>query len=184
MAKKEKTAPETEPAAEEKETTETEETTAETEATAKPEPSETEKLQKQLDEANDKFLRLAAEYDNFRKRTVKEKEALNALCKSTVVKALLPVIDNFERAMQQPSDNPEDYKKGIEMIVKQFAEVLQSLGVESFGTEGETFDPNLHNAVMHIENDELGENVIAAVFGKGYRLGDTVIRPAMVQVAN
>ena len=182
MAKKEKTTPETEPAAEE--AAETEEEAVETKEAAQPEPSEAEKLQKQLDEANDKFLRLAAEYDNFRKRTAKEKEALNALCKSTVVKALLPVIDNFERAMQQPSDNPEDYKKGIDMIAKQFTEVLQSLGVESFGAEGDAFDPNLHNAVMHIENDELGENVIAAVFGKGYRLGDTVIRPAMVQVAN
>lgn len=183
MAKKEKekTAPEQEAAVEETAEAESAETAN---AEKKQEPSEAEKLQKKLDEANDKFLRLAAEYDNYRKRTAKEKEELNALCKSTVVKELLPVIDNVERALAQPTDNPEEYKKGVEMIGKQFSDVLQKLGVEAFGAEGDAFDPNLHNAVMHIENEALGENVIAAVFGKGYRLGDKVIRPAMVQVAN
>ena len=180
MAKKEKeqTTPEAAPQTEE----EAVETAAE--ETTQPEPTEEEKLTQQLEAANDKFLRLAAEYDNFRKRTAKEKEALNAQCKSTVVGALLPVIDNVERAIAGPSDNLEEYKKGVEMIAKQFADVLQKLGVEAFGEEGDAFDPNLHNAVMHIESESHGENTVSAVFSKGYRLGDKVIRPAMVQVAN
>ena len=181
MAKKEKTAPEQEAPAEE---TAAETAAAEPAETTPPEPSETEKLQKQLQDANDQFLRLAAEYDNYRKRTAKEKEELNALCKSTVIRELLPVIDNFERAMANPADNPEEFRKGVEMIAKQLSETLQKLGVEPFGDAGDAFDPNLHNAVMHIESEDHGENVIAAVFGKGYRLGDKVIRPAMVQVAN
>ena len=185
MAKKEKTTPAQETPAEETEPDLTVEATENVpEEEAPQQPSETELLQKQLADANDKFLRLAAEYDNYRKRTAKEKEELNALCKSTVIREILPVIDNFERAMANPADNPEEFKKGVEMIAKQLSETLQKLGVESFGDEGDAFDPNLHNAVMHIESEDHGENVIAAVFGKGYRLGDKVIRPAMVQVAN
>ena len=171
MAKKEKTtAPEQ---------TQTEEQTQPT-----PEISEAEKLQKELDAANDKFLRLAAEYDNYRKRTAREKEELNGVCKSAVIAELLPVIDNLERALENQTDNLDDYKKGVEMIGSQFYAALEKLGIESFGEAGDAFDPNLHNAVMHIEDESLGENAVAAVFGKGYRLGDKVIRPATVQVAN
>lgn len=141
-------------------------------------------LQKELDAANDKFLRLAAEYDNYRKRTAREKEELNGVCKSAVIAELLPVIDNLDRALEHKTDNLDDYKKGVEMIGTQFYAAIEKLGVESFGIVGDAFDPNLHNAVMHIENEELGENTVAAVFSKGYRLGDKVIRPATVQVAN
>ena len=147
-------------------------------------PSETEKLQAALDEANDKFLRLAAEYDNYRKRTAKEKAELNNACKSAVIAELLPVIDNLDRALAHNTDNADEYKKGVEMIGSQFYAVLEKLGIESFGEAGDAFDPNLHNAVMHIEDENLGENTVAAVFAKGYRLGDKVIRPATVQVAN
>ena len=174
MAKKEKTtAPEA--AEQEKE---------EAAAEVQQEPTAEEKLQKELAESGEKFLRLAAEYDNYRKRTAKEKEELNGMCKCSVIKELLPVIDNLDRALENQTDNLEDYKKGVEMIGKQFGEVLTKLGVEAFGAVGDPFDPNFHNAVMHIEDENLEENVIAAVFGKGYRLGDKVIRPAMVQVAN
>ncbi len=149
------------------------------------EASEIDNLRKELSEANDKFLRLAAEYDNFRKRSSKEKEDLNALCKSTVIKELLPVIDTLEIALSNTADNLEDYKKGVEMIGKQFFESLSKLKVESFGEVGDAFDPNIHNAVMHIEDENLGESVISQVFSKGYRFTDErVIRPAMVQVAN
>lgn len=145
---------------------------------------ETEELKKELSQANDKFLRLAAEYDNFRKRTAKEKEELNALCKGSVIKELLPVIDNLEIAIANTADNLDDYKKGVEMIGKQFTETLAKLSVKSFGEKGDAFDPNLHDAVMHIEDESLGENVISQVFSKGYMLSDKVIRAAIVQVAN
>ena len=149
-----------------------------------PQPSEEEKLQEQLHAANDKFLRLAAEYDNYRKRTAKEKEELNGVCKSAVIQEFLPVIDNLDRALENKTDNLDDYKKGVEMIGSQFYAVLEKLGIESFGAAGDAFDPNLHNAVMHIEDGNLAENTVAAVFSKGYRLGEKVIRPATVQVAN
>ncbi len=174
MAKKETVKPE--PAEEVK--------AAEAQAAEPAQPTETEKLRTSLDEANDKFLRLAAEYDNYRKRTAREKAELNGACKSAVIADLLPVIDNLDRALAHNTDNPDDYKKGVEMIVSQFYAALDKLGVESFGEAGDAFDPNLHNAVMHIEDENLGENTVAAVFSKGYRLGDKVIRPAAVQVAN
>lgn len=175
MPKKEKTT-----APEQAEAVETEST--ETEPVQ--EPSEVEQLQTQLDEQKNQMLRLAAEYDNYRKRTTKEKEELNGVCKCAVVSDFLPVLDNLDRALSNQTDNLEEYKKGVEMIGKQFYETLKKLGVEEFGAVGEPFDPNLHNAVMHIEDESLGENVIAAVFNKGYKLSEKVIRPAMVQVAN
>lgn len=150
----------------------------------KAEPSKEELLQKQLDEKNDQLLRMAAEYDNFRKRSQREKDALYADCKSSVIKQLLPVVDNFDRVFANPDANYEDYKKGVEMTFKQFGEVFKALGVEAFGEAGEEFDPNIHNAVMHSEDDSLGENVITTVLAKGYKVGDKVIRPAMVAVAN
>lgn len=143
-----------------------------------------EKLQKELEEKSDQLLRIAAEYDNFRKRSQREKDALYADCKASVVKELLPVADNFDRIFANPDIEFEDFKKGVEMTFKEFEKFLKSLNVESFGEEGEQFDPNFHNAVMHSEDENLGENVITSVFAKGYKVGDKVVRPAMVAVAN
>ena len=148
------------------------------------EESNEEKLQKQLAEKSDQLLRIAAEYDNFRKRSQREKDALYVDCKASVIKELLPVADNFDRIFANPDITFEDYKKGVEMTFKQFETVFKDLNVESFGEEGEEFDPNFHNAVMHSEDENLGENVITNVFAKGYKIGDKVIRPAMVAVAN
>lgn len=148
-------------------------------------PSEKEEqLQKQLDEQQDRYLRLYAEYDNFRKRSQKEKEDTHTSARADVIKNILPVLDNFERAANNADASFEDYRKGVEMIFTQFNDLLKKTGVETFGEVGEEFDPNMHNAVMHIESDDLGENVIAQVFQKGYKLGNTVIRFATVQVAN
>ncbi len=141
-------------------------------------------LLKQLEEKNDQLLRMAAEYDNFRKRSQREKEALYAECKASVINALLPVADNFDRIFANPDGTLEDYKKGVEMTFKQFSDVFKSLGIEAFGEVGEEFDPNIHNAVMHTEDDSVGENTITTVIVKGYKLGDKIIRPAMVAVAN
>lgn len=154
------------------------------ETEVKAEPSKEEELQKQLDEKNDQLLRMAAEYDNFRKRSQREKDALYAECKASVINSLLPVADNFDRIFANPDGTLEDYKKGVEMTFKQFSEVFKSLGIESFGEVGEEFDPNFHNAVMHTEDDSVGENTITTVIVKGYKLGDKIIRPAMVAVAN
>lgn len=143
-----------------------------------------EKLQKELDEKNEQFLRLCAEYDNFRKRSQKEKQDIYSSSQADVIKELLPVLDNFDRAANNKDANVEDYKKGIDLIFNQFGEVLKKLGVESYGERGDEFDPNIHNAVMTVEDEELGENVIASVFSKGYKLGDRIIREAVVQVAN
>ncbi len=148
------------------------------------EPSKEAELKKQLDEKNDQLLRVAAEYDNFRKRSQREKDALYADCKASVVNSLLPVADNFDRIFANTDANFEDFKKGIEMTYKQFSEVFKNLGIESFGEVGEEFDPNFHNAVMHTEDDSVGENTITNVLVKGYKLGDKIIRPAMVAVAN
>ena len=131
----------------------------------------------------DAHLRLAAEYDNFRKRTIKEKEASYGNGKADAVEKLLPVYDNLERALNQETADAA-YKKGVEMTMTELVKIFTSLGVEIFGQVGEEFDPNIHNAVMHIESEELGENTIAAVFQKGFKLGDKVVRFAMVQVAN
>ena len=131
----------------------------------------------------DAHLRLAAEYDNFRKRTIKEKEASYGNGKADAVGKLLPVYDNLDRALNQPTQD-EAYKKGVEMTMNELVKIFTGLGVEIFGNVGEEFDPNLHNAVMHIENEELPENSISAVFQKGFKIGDKVVRFAMVQVAN
>ena len=131
----------------------------------------------------DAHLRVAAEFDNFRKRTVKEKEASYGNGKADAVAKMLPVYDNLERALNQPTEDAA-YKKGVEMTMNELVKIFTSLGVEIFGNVGDEFDPNLHNAVMHVENEELGENVIAQVFQKGFKIGDKVVRFAMVQVAN
>lgn len=162
---------------------EAEETEAKVEE--KKEPTAEEKLQAELSEAKDQLLRMAAEYDNFRKRSQREKESLYSECKSSVVNDLLPVIDNFERCVAPGEDTSyEDYKKGVELTYKQFGEALKKLGIEAFGEVGDAFDPNLHNAVMHTEDENLPENSISNVLMKGYKLGDKIIRAAMVAVAN
>lgn len=143
-----------------------------------------EKLQKELDEKNEQFLRLCAEYDNFRKRSTKEKQDIYSSSQAEVIRELLPVLDNFDRAASNKDCSFEDYQKGIDLIFNQFGEILKKLKVESFGERGDEFDPNIHNAVMTVEDDELGENVIATVFSKGYKMGDRIIREAVVQVAN
>ncbi len=144
----------------------------------------TDKLQKEYDELNDRYMRTLAEYDNFRKRSQKDIESRVSYTKTDLLSKILPVIDNFERAAFNADSDFEGYKKGIEMTVNQFIEILKGLGVESFGEIGEVFDPNFHNGVMHIDDETLGENVIADVFMKGYKIGDKVIRPATVKVAN
>lgn len=142
-----------------------------------------EELNKKLLEANDKYLRTVAEYDNFRKRSQKEKEAIFSDSKTDIIGKFLPVIDNFERAAAAETDL-ESYKKGIEMTVNQLLDVFKSLGVEAYGEKGEEFDPNIHNGVMHIDDENLGENVISDIYMKGYKIGDKVIRHATVIVAN
>ena len=132
---------------------------------------------------HDAHLRLAADYDNFRKRSQKEKEQSYGNGKADAVEKLLPVYDNLERALNQPTEDAA-YKKGVEMTMTQLVGILNGLGVEIFGEAGETFDPNLHNAVMHIDDENLGENTISQVFQKGFKLGDKIVRFAMVQVAN
>ena len=132
---------------------------------------------------HDAHLRLAAEYDNFRKRTLKEKEASYGNGKADAVAKLLPVYDNLERALNQPTEDTA-YKKGVEMTMNELVKIFTSLGVEIFGEVGQTFDPNLHNAVMHIDSDELEENTLSQVFQKGFKIGEKIVRFAMVQVAN
>ena len=136
-----------------------------------------------LAEAADKYLRLAAEYDNYRKRTAKEKEAAWGEAKAQTVAAFLPVYDNLERAMKQETAD-EAYKKGVEMTMAGLQKALADLGVTQIEAEGQSFDPNVHNAVMHIDDEALGENVVAEVFQTGFTLGEKVIRFAMVKVAN
>ncbi|MCI9170019.1 MAG: nucleotide exchange factor GrpE [Lawsonibacter sp.] len=185
--KKEKTAPETE-AAEVKGAGEAEAAQAEAESRAgapgsePEEPAEETSVVEQV-VPKDQFLRLAAEYDNYRKRTAKEKENLWTEAKADTVQAFLPVYDNLDRAMKQETAD-EAYKKGVEMTMNQLKEVFAKLGVTEIEAEGRPFDPNLHNAVMHIEDENLGENTVAQVFQAGFMLGEKVIRFAMVQVAN
>ena len=145
--------------------------------------AELERAKAALAAQEDKYLRLAAEYDNYRKRTAKEKEALWIDIKADTAAAFLPVYDNLERAVNQPTAD-EAYKKGVEMTMNQLKEVFSKLGITEIPALGEQFDPNLHNAVMHIDSEELGENVISQVFQAGFRCGEKVIRFAMVQVAN
>ncbi len=147
------------------------------------EQSEEEKLKAELLEQKDKYLRVMAEYDNFRKRTAKERLELISTAKADAITQILPVIDNFERALSAQTQD-ETYKAGVEMIFKQLGDVLKNLGIEEINPLGETFDPNVANAVNQIEDENLGENEVAQVFQKGYRIGDKVLRYAMVVVAN
>lgn len=140
-------------------------------------------LAKLLAEADDKYLRLYAEYDNFRRRSKQEKEALYAEIKADTVTKFLPVYDNLKRALEQSTED-EAYKKGVELIMAQFMNTLEKLGVKKIDALGQNFDPNFHNAVMHEDNEALGENEISLVFQEGFTLGEKVIRFSMVKVAN
>ncbi len=146
--------------------------------------AEIEKLSQDLSAMKDAHLRTLAEYDNYRKRTAKEKEATYGDAKANTLKMLLPVLDNFDRAADNKTDDIEVYRKGVEMTLTQLKEILKNLEVEAFGEVGEEFDPNIHSAVMTVENPDLPENSIAAVFEKGYKMGDRILRFATVQVTN
>ena len=159
------------------------EETVETPVEETPEVTEVNPFEEKYHAEHDAYLRLAAEYDNFRKRTIKEKEASYGNGKADAVAKMLPVYDNLERALNQPTEDAA-YKKGVELTMTELVKILNGLGVEIFGNVGEAFDPNLHNAVMHIDSEELGENVIAQVFQKGFKIGEKIVRFAMVQVAN
>ena len=147
------------------------------------EPAEVNPWEEKYKAEHDSLLRLAAEYDNFRKRTVKEKEASYGNGKADAVAKMLPIYDNLERALNQPTEDAA-YKKGVEMTMNELLKIFTSLGVEVFGNVGDAFDPNLHNAVMHIDDETMEENTIAQVFQKGFKIGEKIVRFAMVQVAN
>ena len=155
------------------------------EQTETPDPllSELESLKDQVAQQEDKYLRLAAEYDNYRRRTAKEKESIWADAKADAAVAFLPVYDNLERALKQETAD-EAYKKGVEMTMTQLKTVLEQLGIKEIPALGQPFDPNLHNAVMHVEDENFGENTVCDVFQAGFQLGEKVIRFAMVKVAN
>ena len=171
MAKKEKKIEET-PV---EETVETVEETVET--------SEVNPWEEKYNAEHDSYLRLAADYDNFRKRTIKEKEQSYGNGKADAIEKLLPVYDNLERALNQPTEDAA-YKKGVELTMTQLVGIFSGMGVEIFGNVGDQFDPNLHNAIMHTEDAEVAENTITQVFQKGFKMGDKIVRFAMVQVAN
>ena len=144
---------------------------------------EIEQLKSDLEKSKEQLLRTAAEFDNYKKRTDRERAGIAEYAKCEVIKKLLPILDNIDRAAAVDASG-DDYIKGIEMIVKQFTDLSAALGIEEIGAPGDGFDPNLHEAVMHVEDESFGENTVAQVLQKGYRLGDTVIRAAMVKVAN
>jgi molecular chaperone GrpE len=164
--------------------TEVTEEAAEQTAEAAVEPSAEELLQKQLDELNDRYKRMAAEYDNFRKRVAKERDMIRSETTGKALSAILPIFDSLERALAQDTADTE-YKKGVEMTARQFASALDAMGVEVIAAEaGSAFDPTIHNAVMHVEDEAFGESTIVECFQKGFRHGDKIIRTAMVKVAN
>ena len=197
MSKKEKKAEQTAP--EQQEPVEQTQAQAETQAgqpeseaqtkaeaqndSADPLLKELESLKDQVAQQEDKYLRLAAEYDNYRRRTAKEKDSIWNDAKADAAQAFLPVYDNLERALKQNTAD-EAFKKGVEMTMTQLKTVLEKLGITEIPALGQTFDPNLHNAVMHVEDENFGENTVCDVFQAGFMLGDKVIRFAMVKVAN
>ena len=185
---------------EEQATAEEANTEADTEKSAKSEKKKTKKLEgeitelkrmldeknKEVSELNDKYLRLCAEYDNFRRRTAKEKESVYADACCDTLEQILPVLDNLERAAQYNTEDSAETPmgKGLELTLKSFAETLSKLGVAEIEALGKDFDPNVHNAVMHVEDENAGENTVVEVFMKGYAKGDKVLRHSMVKVAN
>ena len=175
----------------EKTTPVAEETVAEEAKEAKKEknPSKTAQLEKKLAEKEeelaaltDQYQRMLAEYANYKRRTEQEKQQIGAYTKADVLSALLTSVDNMEKAIAAPAG--DDYKTGVDLVLRQFMEALEKLGLEAVGVEGEPFDPNVHNAVMREDADGIDEETVTAVFQKGYKLGDRVLRPAMVKVAN
>lgn len=189
--------PEEKAGQEEKQTTVQQEEQPKPEEKAKPDKPEKKKKEKidplreeltalQTDYADlqDQFLRIRAEYDNFRKRSQAERAGTYNQAVSDTVAAILPVADNMERALAQENATAADMKKGLEMIQTQMTGIFEGMNIAALGEVGEAFDPNCHNAVSHVEDEALGENVISQVMQKGYRIGDKVIRHAMVQVAN
>lgn len=142
-------------------------------------------MEEELGRQKDLLLRTAAEFDNYKRRTEKEKLAVGEFVKAQTLKAFLPILDNMDRAQAAEADqSPEEYIKGLQMIFKQLSEAVQSSGLAEIQAAGQPFDPQLHEAVMHVEDEALGENIVAEVLQKGYKVGETVIRPAMVKVAN
>ena len=142
------------------------------------------KKEAELAEANDKYMRLFAEYDNFRKRTAKEKEGIYADAYIDALAQILPVLDNLERAAAFENADAEMLRKGLELTLKSFSETLEKMGVKEIEALGKTFDPNVHNAVMHVDDEAYGDSEIVEVFAKGYARGDKVLRHSMVKVAN
>lgn len=174
MAKKDKEVKEQQPEAEK----------VEGPAAQEPEKApEVNPFEEKYNAEHDSYLRLAADYDNYRKRTAKEKEQSYSNGKADTILKLLPIYDNLERAMSQDTEDAA-YKKGVEMTMTELVKIFTGLGVEIFGEAGEHFDPSLHNAVMHTEDDRVGESTITQVFQKGFKLGEKIVRFAMVQVAN
>ena len=173
MAKKEK----------QKKETVTEEVVEEVTQEAVEETPEVNPFEEKYNAERDAHLRLAAEYDNFRKRTTKEKEQSYLNGRADAVEKLLPVYDNLLRALQQETQDAA-YKKGVEMTMTELVKILSGLGVEIFGAEGDLFDPNLHNAIMHVDDESIPENTITQVFQQGFKMGEKIVRFAMVQVAN
>lgn len=169
---------------EEKENLQEQETAAEEAAEETPaEEAPENEFEKKYNDVNEKYMRTLAEYDNYRKRTIKEKESIYPEAKAVVVEKFLPVMDNFQRALDS-AENKDAFYEGIVMLKKQMDDVLNALGVEEIAAVGEAFNPELHNAVMHVDDDAQGENVIVEEFQKGYRIGDRVVRHSMVKVAN
>ena len=148
-----------------------------------PETPEVNPWEEKYNAERDAHLRVAAEFDNFRKRTLREKEASYGNGKADAVAKILPIYDNLERALNQPTEDAA-YKKGVELTMNELVRIFTSLGVEIFGEKGDAFDPNLHNAVMHIDDETMEENTISQVFQKGFKIGEKIVRFAMVQVAN
>lgn len=153
------------------------------EVAAEPQLSELEQLQNDYNTINDRYLRIVAEYDNFRKRSIKEKESIYPDAVATTAATFIPLLDNFERAMAVDC-NDENYKKGIELTYNSLMDIFAKLKVEAFGAQGDLFDPNLHNAVMHCEDETIEVSTVVEVFQKGYKIGDRILRYAMVKVAN
>ena len=191
MPKKKTTKPEANEATEKEENTSAEQT-EETKPSEEPKEenkdqksdSEYEKLKKEYDAQKDQFLRMAAEYDNFRKRTEKEKLATYDNAVAATVEAFLPVVDNFALAMASSADVSDEFKKGLEMIEQKLKNALKQLNVTEFGERGEEFNPELHNAIARTDDEELEEDHIVQVYQKGYKIGDKIIRHAMVQISN
>lgn len=185
----EPTAPETEPAAQAK--PEKAEKAEKAEKKKNKDKKEMEALaadlkamEEQLAQQKDLLLRTAAEFDNYKRRTEKEKQAVGEFVKAQTLKAFLPTLDNIDRAKAAEGQAPEEYAKGVQMILRQFAEAVEKSGLIEIEAAGQPFDPNMHEAVMHVEDGEAGENIVLEVLQKGYKVGDTVVRPAMVKVAN